>query len=329
MAGVLFVMAACTRLETDEDTVFTEMPISFSTAADTRAGRTYVQGITFAASSRIGVFCYYTGQTAFGDGTACQPNFMYHQLLTKQSSGAWVYEPVKYWPNGQGDKLTFCAYYPYRGTGITLATDNATAGLPQFTFTVQEHSVDEVDFMLSDVVADEMHVTAERTTTVGYRVLLRFHHALSRIVLRVVDDDDNPLDFEGTVSGWYDSGTCQPSTSEPVSWSSCVKGGTVFTTRGATTDNERLLLLIPGNLQAAGMDALLHFSYVYRGIPLESEDFHLNATGASTPEDTTDDLTQWEPGKTYIYTYTVSHSGNHLSVTVNPWYQAGMVFANY
>ena len=50
-----------------------------------------------------------------------------------------------------------------------------------------------------------------------------------------------------------------------------------------------------------------------------SEVIHLNAINA---------LTEWKPGKSYTYTYHVKHSGNDLSVAVNPWYQAGMVFSN-
>ena len=162
------------------------------------------------------------------------------------------------------------------------------------------------------------------------KVVLHFTHALSQIVLRVVDENDVALPFTATISGWYDEGICSydGETDEGLSWSDCTKGGTIFTTVGAENANERVMLLIPGNLRGAGMDALLKFRYTYQGIGFDSEVCHLNATGTSTPSDPTDDLIEWSPGRTYIYTYHVTHSGNALSVAVNPWYQAGMVFSN-
>lgn len=311
---------------TDADGLCPPAVIEFVADLGTRANSTLVDGTTFHYGTQLGVFAYYTGQTAFGDGTGHAPNFMYDQLVAKGVS-AWSYNPLKYWPNQQDDKVTFCAYYPYGGTGIGL-TSNTTTGLPTFTFEVQEQSKDQVDFMLSEVQTDEMHVTSERTTSVTYQVELPFRHALSKVVLRVEDEETHsPLSFTATLSGWYDQGTCRPTTSAPVNWSGCTVGGTVFTTEEAHNANERVMLMIPGNLRGSE-DPLLQFHYIYRGVPFESEIFHLNATGESTPLDDTDDLTEWEAGKTYIYTYHVEHTGNSLTISVNPWYQAGMVFEN-
>ena len=308
-------------------------PIVFSGVGvtDTRASSDYISSSSFVYHSRIGVFCYYTGSSPWSTSSASAlPNFMYDQAVERQYEGAWTYQPVKYWPNQTDDKLTFYGYYPHDGVGITLKGSNATAGLPAFTFNVQERSQDQVDFMLSDVDADEMHISSVPSqTSVSYQVALRFHHALSRIVLRVVDEATNgQLDFTATLSGWYDQGDCQTGGSGSIGWSSCSENGTVFTTDGAVNANQRILLMIPGNLRGEGLDPVLKFRYIYQGVPLESAEFHLNRTGASTPGDTSDDLTEWEPGKTYTYTYHVSITGNFLSVAVNPWYQAGMVFEN-
>ena len=267
---------------------------------------------------------------------------MYNQMVERQANGSWLYAPLKYWPNQQNDKVTFWGYYPHGGTGITVGGSNATAGLPVFSFEVQPYSKDQVDFMFSNIVTNEMHVTSERTTATNYRVALTFRHALSKIVLKVVDDNDQdafskpkPLAFTATLSGWYDQGDCRSTTSNTVNWSSRVRGGTEFSTEGAENDAQRCLLMIPGSLRGTGedagngtLDATLQFRYILNGVPFFSDVCHLNATGTSTPEDDSDDLDEWEAGKTYTYTYHVDQRGNYLSIAVNPWYQVGMVFDN-
>lgn len=69
----------------------------------------------------FGVFGCYTGLHKYTDSNV-QPNFMYneHVWFDKQSADAnphgtnlWQYEPVKYWPNGEGNTLP-------DGTGTTL-----------------------------------------------------------------------------------------------------------------------------------------------------------------------------------------------------------------
>lgn len=322
-------MAACTVQEND----FLE-PIAFSVAATdtrtdvaslsdntpgTRANSTFIVGNAFHLSDGIGVFGYYTAQAAFGDGTAHLPNFMYDQLVTKQDEDTWTYAPLKYWPNGQDDKVTFYGYYPYGGTGITLVTDNDTPGLPRFDFAVQPYSHNEVDFMVSDVNADGMHITAERTTTVTSRVQLLFHHALSKVIVKVVDEENNPLPFTATLTGLYAEGTCQSTTTSPVNWSNLHNTSVTFSTQIEDSESERVFLLLPQALRGGGTDPCMQFSYSYKGTPNTTEVIHLN---------TIDEATVWNPSKTYTYVYHVSNSGGSISVNVNPWYQAGMVFNN-
>lgn len=318
----MLLLLACSDADNEGEEASSLHSIEFTTQLDTRAGRTYVSGADFVRTSRIGVFAYYTGASAF-DGTTI-PNFMYNQAVEKQSVSAvllWAYSPVKYWPNQDGDKLTFCAYYPHDGTGIGM-TSNTTAGLPRFTFQVQEASRDEVDFMLSDVRTDLMHINGETVSSVSSTVLLTFHHALSKVVVKVVDADDNELPFTATLSDMYDNGECYSTTSEPVNWENVAKTSPAitFTTSGATSANERIFLMIPQGLRGAGDDPCLRLFYEFEGGYYQSGAIHLN---------TIDAITTWEPGKTYLYTYHVTHAGNDLSVSVNPWYQAGMVFNNY
>lgn len=101
------------------------------------------QGVTDLKKSRFGVFSYFTGTDDYNAATPTDviPNFMYNQELLyddASSSGkdAWVYEPVKYWPNGidlanlanapsntagekQVGKLSFFAFAPFTTTPST------------------------------------------------------------------------------------------------------------------------------------------------------------------------------------------------------------------
>ena len=108
------------------------------------------RGITDLTKAQFSVFAYSTGATNYTIASNTSiPNFMYNQKIywdDAVSSGAWVYSPVKYWPNGidadnasdpsktalqkEEGKLSFFAYAPYmeEGTGTTLAT-NAPSGV--------------------------------------------------------------------------------------------------------------------------------------------------------------------------------------------------------
>ena len=99
----------------------------------------------------FGVFAYHTGTTAWGSWTRVAPNFMYNQQVNWNATTptAWVYSPVKYWPNGidamdggtndpsntatqaTEQKVSFFAYAPYYATtgdysGSDLPTTPAT-----------------------------------------------------------------------------------------------------------------------------------------------------------------------------------------------------------
>jgi len=103
------------------------------------------QGITDLKKARFGVFAYQTTSTDYvpATPTVLVPNFMYNQEVwfdDANSSGknAWVYSPVKYWPNGidaqnaanapsntagevlSGGKLSFFAFAPYTAATSTL-----------------------------------------------------------------------------------------------------------------------------------------------------------------------------------------------------------------
>lgn len=327
----IIVIGCSTGDEASEQIAERRDPIEFTTSAiiASRAGGTYINTTEFTTGSQIGVFGYYTGQSVWS--TSATPNFMFNECIDKVSDGLWSYAPIKYWPNQTNDKVTFYGYYPYSGMGITLASTNTSPGLPALTFEVQELSENHVDFMLSELEEDEMHITSSPSqTSVNYKVVLKFHHTLSKIILKVKDESTGvflpPNQFAVTISGWYDQGTCKTTTDNPWSceWSdlSIDKDFTTSYSDDAEDEQEmelqQMMLLIPGELDG-GMDPKIQFSYTLD-----------NVAWVTTPIMSLNEasLTTWEPGMVYTYVYHISQQGNNLSVKVNPWYQSGLVFTN-
>ena len=103
--------------------------------------------------ARFGVFAYYTGTTNYVDWSPSSkaPNFMFNEELqwsTSNPTDMWIYEPVKYWPNGidaanaendpsntaiekdEGQKLSFFAFAPYTATPTTDYSVTSDGSIP-------------------------------------------------------------------------------------------------------------------------------------------------------------------------------------------------------
>jgi len=131
-----------------------EVPQSYSKGAIGNADNAH-QGITDLKKARFGVFAYLTTADYVNNPTptTLAPNFMYNQEVKfddASSSGknAWVYSPVKYWPNGidkkdggTGDpsntatekeiqKLSFFAVAPFTTTPTTAYNESWYGPLP-------------------------------------------------------------------------------------------------------------------------------------------------------------------------------------------------------
>lgn len=152
-AAAAVALASCTETDLSGDTSLakesTSDAIQFSAKAGnsgvTRAAYTSgtigndentTKGITALKDAQFGVFAYYTGAEDYviETPTPKEPNFMYNQQITWSASNptAWIYSPVKYWPNGidadnkkdnpshtavqkEAGKVSFFAYAPYKG----------------------------------------------------------------------------------------------------------------------------------------------------------------------------------------------------------------------
>jgi hypothetical protein len=144
----------------------------------------------------FGVFAYYTGATAWVSAKeSATPNFMYNQQVI-YSSG-WTYSPVKYWPNADGEKVSFFAYAPYTSNTTGFST-NTAAGAPIISYT-WEASND----LLYDKQIDQVK------GTVSSAVTFTFKHALAKVEFKIRRKDNSgpPVTLKSLSIGLYTSGT--------------------------------------------------------------------------------------------------------------------------
>lgn len=96
----------------------------------------------------FGIMGYFTGQETFDNvKNTVTAGYMYNQAVEYDSkTSAWTYSPVKYWPNRDGDKISFFAYAPYESngqsgtkTGITISAATE-AGIPYINFSLKKEN---------------------------------------------------------------------------------------------------------------------------------------------------------------------------------------------
>ena len=206
-AAAALALVACAKVETFQNTN-EQNAVSFGVyAGNTPVSKATYYGdqttSTLANNSNdygFGVFAYYTNTTDVSASFA--PNFMYNQQVFYDNTADatkypthWYYSPLKYWPNGQNstavdntthnDKLSFYAYAPYTAVGdaagVTAFTpaNASTAGLPVVTYVLPTDPAQQVDLLYATPVTN---VTKQ---TMASNVSFTFHHALSKVNLKV------------------------------------------------------------------------------------------------------------------------------------------------
>jgi hypothetical protein len=129
----------------------------------------------------FGVFAYYTDNSDYVEGTST-PNFMFNQFVRWDGS-AWVYSPLKYWPNDADDRLSFFAYAAHSLNGnVSVATgfNKNTASAPAVKYTLANDLTDHVDLMWATPVMNQTN------QAIAGNVKFTFNHALSRIGFKAV-----------------------------------------------------------------------------------------------------------------------------------------------
>ena len=343
--GVICLLA-CSSEETTR-TASQMRPITFGdayTVKPTRSSTAFTADKGIPLGQSMGVYAYLHG--AGENFTTKNPNFMFNQQATSNEyTEQFVYSPVKYWPNDENSKVSFIAYFPYsngaaddgtrfdrQSTGIVPTLDNSRAGLPVFNFTVMNNVEDQVDFLVSDVIAN---LPKTRDTegdpgqpfndlSISDCVTFLFKHMTAKVEFRIVADPDIHKDIvsfhlsELTVSRLFKDGTLEPSYNPSTgvttfNWNSEEPQNTKQTYNFKTYEPQ---LLMP---QVLGDDVMLRVSYeitfksdgtTYHyvdGVPVADQEYTYTKTddvllNTMKRTGTNEALTTWEPNHHYIYT---------------------------
>lgn len=183
-AAAAIAFTSCMKTEVTEQTkAESNNAIDFGTyiGKATRGSVAYLQDLQDANSyNGFGVIATHSGVTDFDGGaaTGIAPNFMFNQQVTWNDPN-WEYSPLKYWPEAQtvGDneswgKVSFFAYSPYNGAGVTLSSTQK--GYPTIAFEVEPAAADQIDLL----TAKQLNRT--KANNAG-KVQMTFNHILSRI----------------------------------------------------------------------------------------------------------------------------------------------------
>ena len=197
-AAAAALLTACSSEELSNSEVAqqnnAETPVAFSIYTPRSVTRAGEPGTITTASLKtgdhkagFGVFGYFTDNGHYNETST--PNFMYNQQV-KWNDGktAWMYEPVKYWPNEYGnsaasddvDRVTFFAYAPWTSvvpaTGIptagvtederniTAMTKNTATGDPIIKYVVDPDGATSVDLLWGVYAGQQPYHTAWGTT---------------------------------------------------------------------------------------------------------------------------------------------------------------------
>lgn len=147
-----------------------------------------------ASADGIGVFaCYHQKNETFGSSSSF--NFMNNQQV--RYLGQWAYAPIKYWPNEEGEHLSFFAYAPYveaSATGSTAAgftsLGKGSDGYPTVGWKVIEDPTKQVDLMWAAPCVDQPKPASATA------VQLQLRHALAKLnfFVKASGANDTPID---------------------------------------------------------------------------------------------------------------------------------------
>ena len=161
-------------------------------------------------SNGFGVFACTTGEHTYRDVTVTA-NFMCNQQVVF-NDGNWMYSPVKYWPNGSEQKLSFFAYAPYSDGDETSPLANPVGycipsfSLPQDTgdpwvlYRLHPQMDKQVDLLYAAPLLNQMKLP------LGRRLSFEFRHALAQIgnVITVKCGDELKEDLRAEIPTVYD-----------------------------------------------------------------------------------------------------------------------------
>lgn len=136
----------------------------------------------------FGVFACHTGLYRYGDSNI-RPDFMYNEKVFWSAAGnQWTYNPLKYWPNGEGDSgeypqyVSFFAYAPYSDCNVSTSEGYCIPtfsyqfeqGNPWLTYRLHTDLSKQVDLLYCSPLIDQTKPVADDA-----KVVFQFKHALA------------------------------------------------------------------------------------------------------------------------------------------------------
>jgi hypothetical protein len=325
------VAASCSKNDVSENTS-PENAIGFGTYSLQSKANTglFVDGTTnpnIPNGKAIGVYGYVHDNTTWTATYAtAAPNIFNNVAVTATSTDGttFSYSPSRYWPSNTTTLISFYAYYPQNGTGIT---PTVTTGMGSYAFETQALAANQVDFLVSDLEANQSKTNGNPSDG---SVDLKFHHMLCQIKASVTPASEissNPgyVGYSITsikVKNVYSTGTLTPTsngTTTSFGWDNLGGNTTSEFDMNNGTGNENILLLIPQTIPSgATIEVNYTLTFNYSGNVSESRDKTKDIVYAGNVKNAT--LTgAWDINK--IYNYTISVSLDHItfSSTVTDW----------
>lgn len=310
-------------------------PVAFSSAWDKPATKTTSP---LPNNTTFGVMAWYTGQDDWS--TSACPNFMFNEDVLFDGS-TYTYDPIKYWPNNPGDKVSFWAYCPHDASGLTLksgesAYGNTSTGIPSLAFNVLTGG-GSVDLMVADFEEDvnsEYWTVNHTKPSLDTPVKFLFRHLLSKVVFHFVKIGGNSDIVRLTEVSIRGINRTADHPGYGGSWANHSSNGDLPVYADATPETTEDNPIVPtGGIDMAvmpipqiltGTTAKIYISYVVipvgGGDPVSVEgeflitDLH---PGWVAPAG-------WDPNFQYTYNVQITTGGNPIifSASIEPWEDA-------
>ena len=312
----LLAVVSCAKVTVDQD----GGPMAFSVGEgqDTRALANFSDKME-SDGQQFGVYATKSGAQVFKN----QPQAVTYYSSTPVGWFYYGHTPDEYETWNRGSTYKFRAWYPYKYSPHTTSSSDL------LTFDGFSLFVDNLDLM----VAYEERVPSSQGTD---PVEMKFHHALAAVQFKVqYKDGVKPADAVDYVTSAWLSGVCATGTfafgkvsssdaADKMQWIVSSLGSLKLHewTSASGTDKP---FYVPGNATDPAVDVYAESSdpgYVFV-IPqaLGSGAAFNFTTKASGSAVFTAQLpgNEWECGKKYTYTISVSASGIEMEVSIKPW----------
>lgn len=280
---ILIVIAALAMVSCMKETIVTRDAISFAPVAS-KPTKAIIEGTTYPVGETFAVSAFYNGLQPYFSG-----------VTATKASSYWETESPEYWPlDGQ---LVFHAYSPASASGVSLSASGVSA--TGYTITTSQQMTTDLCYASYTESDCSNHTDA---------VPLAFSHALSQIVFRVkaaayYSNATISMTSIG-LSGIYSVGDFSEGawSNQKTEYTYALSNTpTTLTYSGSTpvVADVCSYLFLP---QAFGPNAKMHVGYsIVQNV--SGTEYTLTNHPVEIPLDGS--LSQWEPGKKYIYTINI------------------------